>query len=183
MEQIDLSGFFTTRTQASDFSTRLAGLAALMYDTHFDLEKILLEQLGIQKKDKFITLLRHNNIPLDSNFAIKAFIERIKEKISTMPVMTLTIAFEPKEVTLKAFAEWFLINTNKQVLLDVRLDKEIIGGAIISVNGKFFDFSVRPQFNSVLKGVVSSALPEPAVARSYTPLPGHQSTEHITLGR
>lgn len=183
MEQIDLSGFFTTKTQASDFSTRLAGIAALMYDTRFDLEKILLEQLGIQKKDKFLTLLRHNNIPLDSNFAIKAFVEQIQERIATMPLLTLTIAFEPTERTLRAIAEWFLVNTNKQVLLDVRLDKNIIGGAVVSVNGKFFDFSVRPQFENVLKGVMSNTLPEPAGPVTYTPLSGHQDTEHITLGR
>lgn len=183
MEQIDLSGFFTTKVQASDFSTRLASVSALIYDTKFDLEKILLEQLGIQKKDKFVTLLRHNNVPLDSNFAIKAFIEKIQERITTMPTMTMTVAFEPKEATLKAIAGWFLVNTSKQVLLDLSFDRSIIGGAVISVNGRFYDFSVRPQFNSVLKGVMSSLTPEEETPLTYTPLSGHQSTEHITLGR
>lgn len=183
MDQIDLSGFFTTKTQAADLSTRLSSISALVYDTGFDLEKILLEQLGIQRKDKFITLLRHNNVPLHSNIAIKDFLEKIQEKIASMPVMTLTIAFEPTEKTLRALSEWFLVNTNRQVLLDFHLDTGLIAGAVISVNGKFYDFSVRPKFNNVLNGVMANTYQAPPVERlTYTPLAGHQNWEHITLG-
>ena len=183
MEQLDLSGFFLTRQQATDFSTRLAAISAQIYETAFDLDKILLEQLGIQKKDKFLTLLRHNSVPLDSHILIKGFIEKIQEKISTMPVLNLTIAFDPNEKTLRSFSEWFLVNANAQVLLDIHINPSLIAGAVISINGKFYDFSVRPKFNAVLQGVVAAPSSPPPEKISYTPLAGYQSGEHITLGR
>jgi F0F1-type ATP synthase delta subunit len=149
MEDLDLSCFFKTEAQAVDFSTRLCAISDKIYNTNFNLEKTLTDQLGIQEKDKFMTILRNNKIPLSSNSALKDFIGKIQEKISSLPTVSLTLAFEPKEKTLKSLSDWFPLNINQQVLLDIKVDPEIIAGASISYKGKFLDFSVKPVFDQV----------------------------------
>lgn len=152
---MDLSDFFKTRSEAVDFSSRLSSITEKIYQTNFDLEQTLMDTIGIQKKEAFIKLVRDNNIKPEVPSDLKAFIDKLQAKIPTIPVISLAIAFEPKEQTLKAFSEWFVLNIGKQVIFDIVIDPQLIAGAAITINGKFYDQSIRTQFAQILKDVVS----------------------------
>jgi F0F1-type ATP synthase delta subunit len=151
MEDLDLSGFFKTQVQSVDFFTRLSAISEKIYKTGFNLEKVLTDQLGIQKKDRFMILLRDNKVSLSSNAALRDFISQVQEKISSLPTVSLILAFEPKEETLKSLSDWFPPNIGKQVLLDIKVDPEIIAGACVSCKGKYSDFSIKPVFDQTCK--------------------------------
>ncbi|MDO8270036.1 MAG: F0F1 ATP synthase subunit delta [Candidatus Levybacteria bacterium] len=150
MEVIDLSDLFNTRSQAEDFSARLELVAKEIFETGFNPEKALLSQFGITKKETFMNLLRNNNVNAESRLAIKEFIDKIQAKIASLPVMSMVLAFEPTDETLQAFSRWFILNTKKQVLFDIKIDKTIIGGAAILSNGKYLDYSIKPTFEKVM---------------------------------
>lgn len=150
METIDLSDLFNTRAQAEDFSARLAIILKQAFATGFNPEKALLEQFGISKKEAFMTMLRNNNINPESRLAIKEFIEKIQAKIATLPTISLVLAFEPNEETLQSLSRWFILNTNKQVLFEIKVDKSIIGGASILSGGKYLDYTIKPNFEKMM---------------------------------
>jgi F0F1-type ATP synthase delta subunit len=175
METINLSAFFSTKAQANDFLNRLSEVAKAAYQTNFDLEKVLTEQLGFKKKDLFIAILRDNKIQIESGPAVKAFLEELQEKIKSLPVLPLTLAFEPSEQTFKALSDWFELNLNKQLILDVSVDKKMIAGAAITFNGKFFDYSIRPRFEQIVKNVMTNPSP--------TEKPIHQESTQMHIGR
>src|SRR5260221_11894392 len=102
MDNIDLSDFFITKAQANDFATRLNAIVDMMYTTNFDLEKALMHELGIHKKDAFMKLLRENKMSDASHSAMQDFLKKMQETITSLPVVSLSIAFEPSEETLKA---------------------------------------------------------------------------------
>jgi hypothetical protein len=147
MEELDFSDFFKTNIQAVDFVTRLSRISEGIYETNFNLDKALTHEFGIRKKDKFNELLRDGNIPPGSTLALKDFINKIQERISSLPVVSLTIAFEPGDETLKSIFDWFPLNINKQVLLDIKVDTSLIAGAYVGYNGKCLDYSVKPVFD------------------------------------
>jgi hypothetical protein len=186
MDQLDLSSFFKTKSEASDFSTRLSAISEKMYQNDFNLEKELREQLGVLKKDKFVTMLRDNNLNVESNAALKEFFSKIQEKISSLSVLSLKIAFEPTEQTLESLSEWFILNIKKQVLFAITIDPSLIAGAAITINGKHRDFSIKLKFDQVLKDVLAKNA-EPTTPTDETKptelLGGHQSIDHIHLGR
>src|SRR4029079_9977566 len=101
MQEIDLSYFFQTKSQATDFTRCLAGISEKIYQTNFNLEKVLLDQFGVKKNDKFMALLRENKIYIKLNSVLKSFLMKMQEQIAALPVLSLTLAFEPKEQTLK----------------------------------------------------------------------------------
>jgi F0F1-type ATP synthase delta subunit len=146
MDTVDLSELFNTRPQSIDFSSRLTVVIKQIFAKEFNPEKVLLEQFGIEKKDAIMTLLRNNNVNPQSRLDIKAFLEKIQEKINSMQVISLILAFEPREETLQGLSQWFLINMNRQVLFDIKVDKTLIGGAAILSGGKYLDYSIRPNF-------------------------------------
>lgn len=185
MEALDLSIFFRTKAQATDFAARLSAIAEKIYQTEFNLENILMEQFGLQKRDKFMTLLRENNVNTGAPSDIKDFFDKLQEKISSLPVLSLTVAFEPKEQTLLALSQWFLLNIDKQVLLDITVNPAIIAGAVISINGKHLDFSVKPKFDQLLNDMVSEKVTQNSPVQKEQPAPTekHQSISNIHLGR
>jgi len=149
MEDLDLSVFFKTNVEAIDFRTGLSNISEKIYSTDFDLEKALIAQFGIEKKDRFEMLLRNNNILPNSGPALKDFLGKLQEKISSLPVISLTLAFEPGERDLESIFDWFPLNINKQLLLDIKVDTDIIAGAYINYNGKYSDFSIKPIFDQI----------------------------------
>ncbi|HSW87735.1 MAG TPA: F0F1 ATP synthase subunit delta [Candidatus Saccharimonadales bacterium] len=184
MEQLDFSDFFSTKSQANDFCTRLAAVAEQVYQTNFNLEKTLMDQFSLQKKDAIITFLRNNNISVESNSGLKNFLTSMQEKITALPVLSLTVAFEPKEQTLKTISEWFMLNMHQQVVFIITVDPTILAGAVISFNGKFSDVSIKSTFNRILKETLDNVLsPNPIEKKTIQLVAGHQSIDHITFGR
>jgi F0F1-type ATP synthase delta subunit len=148
-QALDLSDLFNTRPQAVDFSARVTTILKKVFEKEFNPEKVFMEQFGIERKDKFMTLLRDNNINAQSRLDIKNFLERIQTLIATLPVISLVLAFEPNEKTLQMLSRWFVLNTNKQVLFDIKVDNGLIGGAAILSGGKYLDFSIKPEFDKI----------------------------------
>ena len=154
MDTLDLSALFSTKSQAVDFSQRLAIVVKKVFETSFNPETALLEQFGIEKKEAFMTILRDNKVNAESRLAIKEFIEKVQQKIELMPVISLILAFEPDFATLQGLSQWFILNTQKQVLFDIKIDKSIIGGASIYSNVKYLYFSIRPIFDKIFDDMI-----------------------------
>lgn len=155
MDNIDLSDLFTTKAEANDFLSRLTAISEMFFQTGFSLEHALTQHFGVNKKDRIISILRTNNIQTDSLPAVKEFTFVLMAKISALPVLSLAIAFEPQEQTLKSLSEWFFINMHKQMLFDIAVDRKVIAGAKITYNGKFFDFSIRSTFERILQNYMT----------------------------
>lgn len=181
MEDFDLSDFFHTRSQATDFSVHLASISEEIYQTGFDLEKTLLKHFGMKKKDKFISLLRNNKINIYVNSELETFFAKIQKRIADLPILSLIVAFEPTEETFKILSDWFLLNIKREVLLDITIDTKILGGATVSFKGKYGDYSIKPKFDQIFQEVLLSK-PQ-STQNSVAPQENHQSVEHITLGR
>lgn len=168
---IDLTPFFKTKAQAVDFSTRMASLSAKIYEANFNLEQMLLDEFGIQKKDKFMALLRNSKVNPESATALKAFFTKIQETTNALPVLSLTMAFEPKDKTLQALSEWFMMNVKKQMLFEITVDPLIIGGANINYKGRFLEASIRPVFDKMLNEMNATGAQKPT---EPTPKPAQQ---------
>lgn len=155
MEILDLSDFFKTKAEAIDFSQKLSTVGQKIFETNFNLERILMEQIGLQKKEKFISLLRENNVNISSNAALKEFFDIIQNKISYLPVLSITLAFNPTEETLQALSDWFVLN-KKQVLFEISVDKRLVAGVAIYYNSKYLDFSIKSRFENILNSILNA---------------------------
>lgn len=174
METIDLSDLFHTKAQADDFSIRLGLITKKIFETSFNPETALLEHFGIKKRDIFMTMLRDNHVNPDSRLSIKEFIEKIQAKILALPVLSIILAFEPKEQTLQALSSWFMLNTNKQVLFDISVDPGLVAGAAIYSKGRYLDFSIRSVFNKSVQEI--------SVANGLTPTDEKKKTVTVHHG-
>ncbi len=156
MDNLDLSVFFHTKAQSNDFLVRLSNLSEEIYKTGFNLEQALSKNFGMSQKDKFMVILRDNNVNTASPNDIKSFLEKLQEKITNLPTLSLTLAFEPNEETLNLLNEWFMLNIKRQFIFDISVNPNLIAGVSINFNGKYMDFSVRERFMKILKESLAS---------------------------
>lgn len=71
--------------------------------------------------------------------------------ICALPILQLTLAFEPSEAVIGNISRWARKNLISGILLDLSLDKSILGGAIIMFHGKFYDFSLRKKLKEIFE--------------------------------
>ena len=174
-EILDLSGFFSTKSQASDFVRGLSNIMDKMYEIHFNLEEAFAKEFGIDKRDKFMELLHENS---HKNMSLKDYLTSFIEQVKIMPELDITIAYEPNNDTLKAISQWFIISFGKQVLINVNVEKNLIAGASINFNGKYRDYSFKNQFNEIIKKQLA-----PNTNPNHQTQTAHQQTEFMTIGR
>jgi len=156
MDRYDLSDFFVTEAQAADYSDRLSTIYDQIYQTDFQLENCLTNQFGVTKRDKFMNLLKDNNINIDSNTLLQEFIKHLQEYIKNLPKASVTLSFEPDQLISKSISVWFFQNTNNQVLLNIDVQPQIINGIIIDINGKHGDYSIKNKFNQIVEEAVQA---------------------------
>jgi len=185
MKPIDLSEFIATKAEANDFLSRMTAVSEKIFRSDFNLHKALTEQFGVTKTDRFLSLLLNNNINAESLPDVKAFLNTLQKQVSSLQVLSLTIAFEPNQQTLTSLSEWFMVNMKKQMLFDITVDHTVIAGATLSYNGKFSDFSIRPTFNRILQNAFTNSSNTTTVPQKEpTSEPTtHQRSQDISLGR
>lgn len=175
MNSLDLSSFFKTKAQAMDFSTRLSQISQQVFVTDFRLEAALTDQLGLKQKDALLTLLHKHTVAIDKPSAVKEFLTRLQTQINNLPVLSLSLAFEPKDATLKVLSDWFLLNIKRHVLFDITVDPTLIAGIVIHFNGKYLDYSIREAFTAVIQ----ASLTPPAASHPERASQAHTSQQAV----
>lgn len=131
-----------TKDEANEFQKQLDNLLNVLFsDAPF--ETILREYIPYEKQEKLLTILSNEHVNTKQPNTIQNCLQEIKKNIAQLPVLTLTIAFSPKQQLLEMLATWFLVHTKKPVLLDIVVNKNLIGGAIIEYKGIFKDYSLK----------------------------------------
>lgn len=81
-------------------------------------------------------------------------IKKMREALGNIKFVELTLSFEPPNKLLEIIYEWFNKNVSQNISLDVKVDPDIIGGALITFEGKFFDGSLKRRLQDILKNYV-----------------------------
>lgn len=146
-----------------------------VYEADFNLDEALTGQFGAKKKAAFNALLREQKIQVNSNNALRGFFAKISEKVASLPVLALKIAVEPDGSMLQELSDWFPANIDRQVLIDLEVVPGIIAGAVLTFNGRYADYSVRPVFDRIFPEVLKpNNLPEAKPALGQTTAPEGQ---------
>lgn len=80
---------------------------------------------------------------------IKALLSNAYRTICVLPILQLTLAFEPSEAVIGNISRWARQNLAAGILLDLSLDRSILGGAIVMYHGNFYDLSLRKKLQTV----------------------------------
>lgn len=91
----------------------------------------------------------------------ESYLKSLKDSLTKLKVLNLTIAFEPTDSSIDKFSDF--VNKNRsnasgpdgsqarRVILDFEIDPKIYGGAEITYDGNYRDFSLKRLFEEEYK--------------------------------
>lgn len=95
------------------------------------------------------TSLISGNISEDQKEREK-FLDSLLSKVRALNKLKITLAIEPNNRLLEHLRDWMDKNLSENTILDITVDSQILGGAIIvSGNGDYADFSLFKRINDL----------------------------------
>ncbi|MGE5041443.1 MAG: F0F1 ATP synthase subunit delta [Candidatus Levyibacteriota bacterium] len=150
---IELQDFFSmiyTKNDLVLFYKEIDQVIADLFKSTEGIKKVLDDQMGHEKSEKIMAFLRASGIDVTNQVKIQEQLQIIKELGNLLPVVSLTLAFEPSAKSTKNISLWFNRNLEQKVLLEISLERGIIGGAHISLDGLYHDGTLKTGINHLL---------------------------------
>ena len=69
--------------------------------------------------------------------------DALTEAIKNLPLVNLYVPFEPGQKDIEAYGVWFRANVDQYMILEVHLDASVFGGCAFSIDGRYYDYSLR----------------------------------------
>jgi len=87
---------------------------------------------------------------IDKGVSLEVYLRELADAIHKLPEVKLTLSFEPSEAILSVIYNWLITNVAKLVVINVQIDTRVVGGAVISYNGKYYDGSLNKILEATL---------------------------------
>lgn len=75
--------------------------------------------------------------------SLKTLIETLKKEIMALKIVSFTLSFDPSEDTILRLSRWAREVLKDSVLIEIKVDKFLLGGVIVVYEGVYKDYSVR----------------------------------------
>jgi len=82
---------------------------------------------------------------------VKYFLTELKKRLQNLRVIKLSIAFSPSNHSIDRIYDWIAKNVGDEYILDIQVDKSILAGLTISLEGKYIDLSLKKTLDEVFK--------------------------------
>jgi F0F1-type ATP synthase delta subunit len=102
------------------------------------IEKLNLSHLFSKEKIEVLTIPQTIDI-----------LEKKKKIFEKIPKITIEMAFEPTADFILKLKNWFWQNLKKNLVLDIKVNPKIIGGAKIYYEGKYFEWTLLKKIENI----------------------------------
>lgn len=137
-----------TTSELQLFYKEIDQLVSILFKESQPIEEIMQKLLSPEKKESLLDYLEKSNIDMKNPVMIQEELLKIKKLGNNLPVVHLTLAFEPTTLILKNINLWFLRRLQKKVLLDIVLERIVLGGAFISYDGLYKDYTLKTKIDA-----------------------------------
>lgn len=85
-------------------------------------------------------------------------LKHLEQKLLNLPVAGINLAFYPSSSFEDWLRSWFADVLGGQALIEIGFDRSLAGGAVVSYGGKYYDWSLKKQFDQVVGNKVAEAV-------------------------
>jgi F0F1-type ATP synthase delta subunit len=149
MNYSDILRWVKTTDHARDLLSEIEILLENLFKMETNAFEKALRSISILTSQTLKEAFTKDNISFEDKSMIKEYLIGLKEQLQKLKVLKLSLAFEASEYSIDYLFAWVLKNQGVGIVLDIKTDKSIIGGAIIEFNGKYKDFSLRKKLVEV----------------------------------
>lgn len=154
MNVLILSPYIKTTTDIVELKRTLDHMSDSLYRINDSAEEALRNSLPYDLALQVKKLSMEEGIDLNDKARAQEFFSSLGKQLAALPVIQITLAFQPKEELIKRIQDWFYRTLSTFVVLDIAVNPDIIAGAIVTTNGKYYDFSLEKQTEKFFGGAL-----------------------------
>lgn len=145
---LDLQNLVKTKDDIAVLNSEINLILSALFTSHKKIEKVLTKEIRLTT----YAALKKDFLDKEvSPSKIKELLNELSERLKKLKVLELTLAFEPTQEEIFNIYNWVKENLGDDVILDIKLDKSILGGAIIVFEGLYKDYTVKKQLEEVFE--------------------------------
>jgi F0F1-type ATP synthase delta subunit len=146
---IDIFKVIHTKSEAQECIDQINALLATLYIVT---GKTLEEQIHVlftsQVSDVLMNIIQKQSVNIKDLTACRTFFVGLERTLKEAKVVELTLGVQMDSELLNAISSYLRdILSQQEILLSVKIDSGILGGAEIIWNGKYLDFSLKKQID------------------------------------
>ncbi|MEK7571828.1 MAG: F0F1 ATP synthase subunit delta [Patescibacteria group bacterium] len=145
--------YLHTTNDARQMQTALQRMSEKMFTTGSITTEVLQQTLPYELATFVTRLMQEHKVTGKDRVQLQSFLTSLTNAVNNLPVVALTLARPPQVTFLQNVQEWFLRSYNTLVLLDIAIDASLIAGGVISIKGKYYDYSLKTLLDSTQKPV------------------------------
>ena len=150
--QYDILGYIKTVDQLEDFSLEIdTVLSGLFKARNKNIDEVLDKTVGKSTADTLRKIIKKNKIDSFDYSSLDKLLNNLKEDLKKIKVLKISLAIDPSKEQIEHIFNWVKENLGEGIILDIDKDESILGGAVISFNGQYKDFSLKRALEKIFK--------------------------------
>jgi hypothetical protein len=144
-----LGQFVKTINDARELSYLLDRVSDGLFKTDDSAMQSVLNEVPYELGMAINKIAAEEGVAMENKAGVQDFFVKLQDALNHIPVVTLTLAVNPKTDQVSLIHEWFYRTYHKIVLLDITVNPDILAGSIISVGGKYYDATLKKRMEAV----------------------------------
>lgn len=132
----------TTVAQRDYLVESLTVLESSLFSSHQTIYELISLSLSLPWSDIVVRMCHEQNLIENDKEGCKALINGIKKMLASFETLEMRVAYNLTDADVKDIRNWLLFQVKRNILLNIIVDKTLIGGIVIYRNGVFKDYSV-----------------------------------------
>lgn len=151
VHQPDIFSLISTTEDLGLFYKELDQINTGLFKAGTNTEKLLDSVLSGKKKELLLSFFTKQKMDYKNPIDFQNAITKLKKIGDALPVVKLTIAIEPSTKMVKNLTAWGQENIPSKFLLKFAVDQRFIGGAYITTEGLFKDYTLKSKIDELFE--------------------------------
>lgn len=142
----DIFKYISTTIEADVLTDGISAYLGLMYQNRGKTFEQLLYEVFPKELADHLNQLFKQYLPEPIPDTVQKFLNGLSEELSKAKVLRVTIAVEPGRDIVTSLSDWMRGQFPQQsILLDLDIDRSILGGIVVINEGRYIDLSLKKQ--------------------------------------
>jgi len=122
----------------------LGNLLTTFYKTdEQEFTNMLNSNVSVRTAELIHSLLQEESIELTSRNEVNRLLESLKDQLTEMNTIEITLAIKPQHRFLDQLCTWINTNIQDKSVMELTIDPQIIGGVILLHKGRYINLSLK----------------------------------------
>lgn len=147
-----LVAFIFTKDDVFELIEEIDAMEQELYKSNIQLDTLLSARVSSRFLSPLKEIFAQSVADMTQIQKVHEVLSSIVSELQGLPVVHITLAFDPTQLLQRDIVLWLREKIKEGIILDVIVDKKIVGGFLMDYNGHYWDLSIHSSFEKLFQG-------------------------------